>query len=249
MQFSEWLKTHKHIIQISCPRSGRNWLKDLMVGITGRKIHEELSATPPYTQYLYIMWHMGENTIIPSHAKVIILVRDPRDVYLSLGYSLLIKNNQNNNVAYSMSSQYIDNAIHLEHIHNWRMYFEKFLKPDRLFVQYEYLCLEIEDMLQKIIDFIGCTPIRSISEIIKAADNTIINTIITPHYDNSIEYANGWDRYSNHCLKWQRDDFFTEEHNHTIWDKHKDIMSKYGYLKDGHDLNTFYKYGEVLGAI
>ena len=106
----------------------------------------------------------------------------------------------------------------------WLKYF-KLLEYNTFIIQYEQICLEPELTLSKVLNFCEYKSLRDIKEVVKFfnKEGDISNT----------------QRYKNHCLKWQKNDYYRENFVPIIWENLQEIMPTYGYTKDGHNVSKF----------
>jgi len=259
IKFLRRAKRHPQTFQLSFPRSGRYWLRELIWHITKkpipllRYITTELYEPPP----LYVVWHGPwflmrhdfasleevKQYILPN-CKYIVLFRDPRDSFLSFAY---FQNKSYWKQGGEMKLELLEKQVTKENCDWWGSYFSLCSPHDTLFVQYEKLCLQPEIVLTEILEFLNVQAQRSISSVVEHWDNKVIkpeDNTYEGRYE-SIKYSSSSERYKSHCLKWTRSEFFLDSFNQFIWSELGSLMSQYGYTKDGHDLSLIMGYKET----
>jgi len=250
----EFLRRAKHqpqTFQLSFFRSGRYWLRELMLYITHQPIHQLRSITEQSYEPspLYVMWHgpfylvrhklasiEEAKQYLPSNCKYIILFRDPRDSFLSLAY---FRNKEYLEQGGEMSSKLVEQYITKENCDWWSSYFDIPLIHDSRLVQYERLCLQPEVVLTEILEFLNVQAQYPIPSVVEHWDNRVVkpeSKTYTERYE-PVEYSSNLERYEAHCLKWSRSEFFLDSFNQFVWDELGCLMSQYGYIFKGHDLS------------
>lgn len=172
-----------------------------------------------------------------AHAKVILLIRDPRDIALSDAYRRVFFDG-----TYKMMSSDIVDITVDSTSRWWGELIAKYIPFKPLIVQYEFLCLYPIPVLETVLQYLGNPDrVMHIMDAVKKVDR--IKTYekcdkdkvsIKPVFNPHVEFNDGVSRFTQHCLKWQRDEFFLLEHNETIWQHLKDIMMQYGYTEYGY---------------
>lgn len=224
-EYSKFAPLNNHAVQLSFERSGRVWLASIMDHVMHEKTHtytHSLEEKDPARLYsgVYINTHLHNGLEFFDNAKYILLIRDPRDsmrswIGMAIRHEVRGDDLWND---YETISWLCD---------EWRAYFTSgVLDKDTLVVQYENLCLRPRAAVWKIIDHIGwIEPIRSIDD------------VMCLWYDRVRDFpAPDIGYYNAHCLKWKR--VFTGGQPDFIFGNLQDIMLKYGYTENGHDLGV-----------
>lgn len=231
--FNKWAESHDHNILTSFPKSGRNYLGDLIRRISNLPVINGILPAPGVSYddiHLYVA-HRGIWKIRNNHGNYILLLRDPRDAILSRVYTCLLVETDKTIEHFMKDTEWI-----LSNIKEWLMYFTIFIPYNPLIIQYEHLCLSPFDTLQSIFEFINLPQERDIVSVITEYDLTKPDPLkandLIPH-----SFPTGYDRYIDHCLKWQKDPSITPVFLETIWNEAKEIMKQYGYTENGHSLH------------
>jgi len=241
MDLFRWIDSGNSIcLQVSCPRSGRNWLRYLISESLDRDDQAIISVEnceAPYHQYVYLMWHITtDRPDPPRNCKYISLIRDPRDVLLSRAYSHIIKQRPSSRELTNEDIEFQIWRLSHDEINSWVTYHEKLPPLDPLVIQYEYMCLQPEKVITQVLDFLNLESKKTISEIVKHRDETVVNPYLLQDRSEGIIYQTGMERYNDHCLKWQKCEQFTRKHNEKVWEDLAYLMEPLGYTKDGHNL-------------
>jgi len=157
--------TDRDVFLVSYPRSGNTWVRFLIANLLkpeGVEIdfHNVQEYVPEINRNNEIIEALPSPRVIKSHAlykpsfpKVIYLVRDGRDVYVSYYYYRLKQLDEG-----ITFSQYLRRKDHFPSL--WKEHVESWLKwdqpqPNMLLVRYEDLLSKPEAELRKIVKFIG----------------------------------------------------------------------------------------------
>lgn len=211
--YKEWAKENKHTIQISYPRSGRYWLIGLIEAIT-EVDHKFLLYGREQGYSKYMSSHPYRSSVWEPTSQYVLVVRDPRDAFISHCY-----------YAIELGCEYDpfeDMELWERYIENWRKGIRLFSQWKTLIVQYERLCLYPVKVIRKILSFADLPEVNNIRD-------AVLNEDTPERYDNS------WDRYREHCKKWQTEERFTPIHNALVWSGLSDIMIHYGYGRNRHN--------------
>jgi len=239
--FVAWAEHNKCVVQISYPRSGREWLYHLIEEITDKPTMR-IFDTPKrqYEDYAYFYWHGHHyKEIMTTQAmrtiRFIQLVRDPRDCMISDAYRRVTAD-----IDARMSRKVVLAAreLLLDPERGYSIRMNTF--GGRLF-QYERLCLSPIAELQSILDWIEAEVRVPIDLAVKNNTRRKTNIIgengkVEVHTTEKL-FRTGIERYQNYCLKWKADPLFTDEDNEKICYILQNVLPGLGYTKDGHDLN------------
>jgi len=239
-----WAKNHKTNMLVSYPRSGRFWLAGILVRLLGKPaLSPNLMEEQPdkYSIFLHHGGLLREETLEAiKDFNLIFLVRDPRDCALSDAYRR-VYHHQHSKIV-TMNNDLLETAI-ADMFKVWPLRINDYENLG-LTVQYEQLCLRPVETLNVILEYIDEKPIMDVAA---AVDKDFTYRIawrtptaddpsnIQPRYRYT-QFASGWERYLNSCLKWLHDDMFTSEKNKRVCDQVGDYMERYGYLEKGHDI-------------
>ena len=212
-KYNDWASNNKHVVQISMQRSGRAWFVSLYKLITKEDVTYFEKGI--FESKYYFHTHLYYWLPIRDGVKYILLLRDPRDVILSLLNFGVAKSKKDYDTIYETDINLIKHFAN-----NWLKYL-KLLKYNTVVIQYERLCLYPISTIWRVLDFVDRKPIQPIEEAVKFFDKDIDAT----------------HRYSNHCLKWKQDEQYRDKFVPIIWDVVKDIAPYFGYLEDGHSTN------------
>jgi len=124
---------------------------------------------------------------------------------------------------------------------DFRGYFDDLLKHNPLMVQYETFCLRPAWTITRILNFLSVPVPSNLAEIVASRDVLKVDPR-RPRWFVPIRFIRDEDRYSLHCLKWQRDPLMTEHVADMIWSELQDLMPCYGYTESGHDVSIFKSY-------
>lgn len=237
-RFWQWARDNECMIFISYPRSGKQWMRFLLRSITGKKVNFPYGIDASnYGDFLYFNQHCikGNDKIKSGNIKIMLLVRDPRDVALSRAYyatrwgwtkDTYLTTEIMDDFATTTSSRWREEII-LSHN----------LNPLAV-IQYEQLCLYPVESLNEALQCLGNPPrVMCIEDAISLHDRTKTLSVHNGEIAMEIQpqvFNDGLARYQRHCLKWQRDDMFTEKHADMIWEACGETMMQYGYTKEGH---------------
>lgn len=216
LEYSEWGKTHDHVVQISFPRSGRVWIADMITFLRGNDItlkmpldNKDYNQSCLSEEMLYTT-HLYERFPLFNIIKYILLVRDPRAATSSRKMW----------TERHIRKDYFNRDILDQWIQEWRYYIELFSSKNTLIVQYEKMCLHPEQELDRIMEF-------------AAFDK--LNTMDNLRRLEVLSIESGSERYQKYCLKWQ----VNADINKVIWEELGDMMLGFGYTQYGHALNLF----------
>lgn len=227
--FNQWIDENpdQYTVQVSYPRSGRHWLRALIDDCVSDKLVQLRWIDDEDKDAKYLFAHPMAWPEFDERLKYVYVMRDPRDAILS---------------AIKFRDEYWIKEFWKKQCDWYRYSVNMFLNMNSIVVQYEKLCLYPVEELVRIFQFSG----------LKFDGNTIGDSyriwgVVTRH--DGFNYNSGQfnpkptpitssERYTNQCLKWQRDERFLEEEYHImIWAKLKDIMLPFGYTFDGHSTN------------
>ena len=155
----------RDVFLISYPRSGNTWVRFLIANLLkpeGVEIdfHNVQEYVPEINRNNDIIEALPSPRVIKSHAlyksafpKVIYLVRDGRDVYVSYYYYRLKQLDEG--ITFSDYLRRIDHfpCLWNEHVESWLKWDQP--QPNMLLVRYEDLLSNPEAELRKMVDFIG----------------------------------------------------------------------------------------------
>jgi len=222
------------VYQVSCARSGRNWLASVIQKAARRPTTQIELCSAPYERYAYIMWHAikNETSFLEKHHQYIFLIRDPRDVLLSHVYFTLARRKVRN-----INERHIKEQ--LPFIERWKDYFQRMLPLHPHILQYESLCLQPEYEISEVLKFLNITPKRSIPSVVREYDQEIMNpfAIEGDERSRSRRYTTRQQRYDDHCLKWKKSDIFVKQFSDYVWKHNKNLMQQWGYTYEGHDIS------------
>jgi len=179
--------TDRDVFLVSYPRSGNTWVRFLIANLLkpeGIEIdfHNVQEYVPEINRNNDIIESLPSPRVIKSHAlyksafpKVIYLVRDGRDVYVSYFYYRLKQLEEGTSF-----SEYIRRKDHFpslwnEHVESWLTW--DHAQPNLLLVRYEDLLSKPEVELRKIANFIG----------IQRSDEVISNAVEVSRFDKMRE--------------------------------------------------------------
>lgn len=157
--------TDRDVFLVSYPRSGNTWVRFLIANLLKPDdieidFHNVQEYVPEINRNNDIIEALPSPRVIKSHAlfkpafpKVIYLVRDGRDVYVSYYYYRLKQLEEG--ISFS---DYLRRTDHFPSL--WQEHVDSWLKSDQdqphiLLVRYEDLLSKPETELRKIVDFIG----------------------------------------------------------------------------------------------
>lgn len=157
--------SNKDVFLVSYPRSGNTWVRFLIANLLkpgGVEIdfHNVQEYVPEINRNNDIIEALPSPRVIKSHAlyksafpKVIYLVRDGRDVYVSYYYYRLKQLEEG-----ITFSEYLRRKDHFpslwkEHVESWLIWDQP--QPNLLLVRYEDLLSKPETELRKMVEFIG----------------------------------------------------------------------------------------------
>ena len=241
-EFSEWARDHPHTILVSYPKSGRNWIASLIARSTGKRVmrmHNVVTARDEgpfdYKKCFLYACHRGIWHILGERGRFILLIRDPRDAFLSSAYH---RGDEENPAVEDIELRLQDPSWLAWEINNWRTYFDVFPKSNPLLVQYEKCCLYPVETVTAMLQFLHVPRILDIRKVVTIADSIKPDARI-PNKFKAFEFATDLDRYNAHCLKWQRDDLADDLFLRTVWTELGDIKLHYGYTETWHDLDKW----------
>jgi len=239
-EFVAWAQLNECVVQISYPRSGREWLYRLIEEITGKPTMRIFdTSTRPYEDYAYFYWHGHHyknymTTKAMKNIRFMQLVRDPRDCVISDAYRRVTVD-----ADARMSRQVVLDAMELL-LDPERGYANRINTFGGLVFQYERLCLSPIVELQAILDHIEAEIRVPMDLAVKNNSHlktvTVGNSGVVEVHTQSKHFRTGIERYQNCCLKWKRDPLFTEADNMATYPVIEHILSDMGYTKEGHDL-------------
>jgi len=157
--------TDKDVVLVSYPRSGNTWVRFLIANLLkpagiGIDFHNVQEYVPEINRNNDIIESLSPPRVIKSHAlhtssfpKVIYLVRDGRDVYVSYYYYRLKQLDEG-----LTFSDFLRRNDHFPSL--WRDHVESWLRggqaqPNMQVVRYEDLLSDPESELKKMVEFIG----------------------------------------------------------------------------------------------
>lgn len=247
-EFGKWAENNESFLLLSHPRSGREWICDILRSLTRKESRSPGLVVPgTWSEYLFFLDHVQQKRAedilmrFAARAKILLLVRDPRDAALSDSYRRVYYKQYPDVTEYS--DELLDSAI--DDICNyWCKRIEDFSPYETIMVQYEHFCINPIMQLERIIEFFGLNIERDIENAVLELDEiSRIRKLQIPEAERDLErvpqvatFVDGWDRYAAHCLKWQKDENFRECHNRRIVLNSGEIMSSLGYHSRGHDV-------------
>ena len=245
--YSKWtIKNIPHAVQVSFPRSGRRWLAALICESAGleqvelKRMTMFLDSDKGDARNVYFTTH--HINIIHSDAKYILLIRDPRDLFISF-----------------LDIQYLvgkkdawEDLDYLEDMAKfWVEYHIQLMELDPLVVQYERLCLYPEKEVKRVLEHIDVPAIRDIEsvvmEISSSQDKYVSGVFVGNIQDKLSEidsssvlhnretpFEDGKERYEKCCLTWLKDLRSTNRQLDIAWKATRDFAIGFGYLDNGH---------------
>lgn len=236
----------KYTIFVSYPRSGKEWTRQLL-NVVGGKVVAQFPhgiGGGNYEDYWYFNEHTVQDDVLgecksdlikENNLKVMLLLRDPRDVALSRAYwstrwawtdyTVVTPETVEERVVYTSN--------------HWMASIQAVLNLNPMAViRYEQLCLYPVETLTEILRCLDNPPRKvSIEEAIREEDRIKNHSVENGELAMELRpqvFNDGLARYKRHCLKWQRDELFTKEHSDIIWNTCRGMMLRFGYTKDGH---------------
>jgi len=245
--FSDWAVSNKHKILTSFPKSGRNYLGDMLRRASDKIIRNGIPTHEnDYSDVFMFVLHRARWEIRSDNAKYILLIRDPRDAILSRSYT-----EANDRGAYPVSSL-LDNEYWVRtNIQEWKNYFHTFLPYECHLVQYEELCMFPVETLTGIFEYLEIEPIADLLSVVKSVDCIKPDPVRETEFEK-VDFESGFERYRRHCLKWQRDPYLSaaaisRAYLNLIWEEAGDTMEQYGYERYCHGDMIFTKgYSEEM---
>lgn len=224
----EWFKRiDKLILQISCPRSGLHWTKNLFshyLGITfpyesGRRKNNQGWVGFEVGYYLsHMMDDKGLLEIAQSIIEdvyIVLLIRDPKNVVPSW---------------LSTEEQEFSERSIISKTVNWNNYIGKYYTRANYILHYEDICLYPIETLAKYFEYIGIEPIKELSlESFKEFDSTVRGDNY-PGLIHPVELSNE-ERLTFHSNSNHYE--LSKEQRELIWETCNDNMEKLGYWKEG----------------
>lgn len=231
--FYEWAKSHEYNLLVSYPRSGRNWLNAIVEKVTRLKTGDYRDIEGDYEDYILFSIH-NDGAEIPSRtvknaeegrAKVIVLIRDPRDACWSHYFSYYEEDELPEK---QRKSEMIRLARYT--VKSWGAIQRIYTPISRLIVRYEDLC---------------STPVFVMGEVFEEIGSSLgsIETIGTRILEDAI-IEEDRKRFGHALLdchhrairqrhKWSNDKFFKEECVPLIQDGLSKEMKEYLYHRVG----------------
>jgi len=229
--YFSWGRDNPHVVQGSLPRSGRNWLSNMMQLAYGAITKDAtISLASELIDVTYIMDHgpvhsisyferndIGDVPSLHDDTKYIILVRDPRDALLSWCHCTKKKLVH---ASGSTAADYWPEEFLFMKLQRWEFFLDFINEPHHLVIQYERMCLNPTIELIRMGRFLGIEPIVDLDDVVRETDLA--------------NFGSGIDRYHMQGLKHQRDPFFPKNWSGIILDYIGHTMREWGYFPEGH---------------
>ena len=150
------------IFIVSYPKSGNTWMRFLLANLMTQKeinFHSAADYIPDFEAHKELLEKCPRPRILKSHSlfdmrfkKIIYLIRDPRDVYVSYFHYLKKKlpNNQQDFSVFLRKKDLYPSRWHV-HIESWLMA----EKNDFLVIRYEDMLLDTYAELRKVVQFLA----------------------------------------------------------------------------------------------
>ncbi len=239
-KWHKWAAVNPYNLLISYPRGGRAWIGKVLKMRTGQVVGPPESANLPFDKYTLFLHHGGrekEELFKTLHnAKIILLLRDPRDCALSDAYRCVWfdQHPEITKMSRALMTRRIQEVCKL-----WNVRIKDYEQKADLIIQYEQLCLTPKIVMRSLLETIGVSGKAYLDKAITSLDKLVLTRL---REDLSVErvlqpttFTSGVERYKAHCQKWKQDELFTEEDNQTVLIALGKNMKRFGYLQNGHD--------------
>lgn len=248
-RFFDWAMENECNIQVAYPRSGRQWMSNVIYELTGK-----FSVMPydvNYDKYRNIAIFTTHGLRFNYHPilernkkiKLILLLRDPRACAISGVYRICIRERP-----FEEKREYFEETVKMfvdDVCRNWKNCITPYRKYNPLIIQYEHLCLEPVKIIERILNF---TELEKMTEEVENAISGS-NEIRDYIYDGKKlleirkkkQFDSGISRYNHFCLRWKKDIFWKQEFSDMIYDKAGGLMEEFGYGRYEHDLKKWQK--------
>lgn len=246
LKFLEWAASNPYRMMISYPRSGRTWITGVVRALTDKiSSSTHLIDGNNYNSFAMILHHgsLHQNELVEviHNAKLVLVIRDPRDCAISDAYRRVYFT-QHPEIT-ELTEEVIESAIQAV-LDRWAGVISAFAGKADLVLQYEKICMAPVSAFRNIMKVLGLEPQNDIEATVTWKDEVSrveeVDGKLT-RLKEDWSFPKHWERYLVHSLKWQDDERFLESYNERIFTALHRQMEDYGYLIHSHDTSRWRK--------